>query len=90
MQINPTRRSAIAIDRRKLFDGVKRCESLQNANRTTRFPPTVNKIIKLIPKHTDRNSIVRHGNDIIYYQYRQILVEIFSFLFLFTFLCVHI
>jgi len=69
MQIRPTRRSAIAIDKRKLFDGVKRCESLQKANKTTRLPPTVNRIIRIIPTQTDKNSIVLHGNDIIYNTY---------------------
>ena len=70
---SPTSRSAIAIERRKLFDGVKRCESLQKANKTTRLPPTVNKIIKMIAKQTERNSIVCHENDIINYVCQKIV-----------------
>ena len=65
MPIRPTRRSAIAMDKRKLFDGVNRCESLKKANKTTRLPPTVNNIIKIIPKQTDTSSIVLHGDDIV-------------------------
>ncbi len=53
------------MDKRKLFDGVKRWESLQKANRTTRFPPTVNKIIRIIPKPTDSDSNVLNENDIV-------------------------
>lgn len=71
IQMRPTRRSAIAIDKRKLLDGVRRCGSLQKANRTTRLPATVNRMIRIIPKPTENDSIVRHGNDIIdlIYQY---------------------
>ena len=45
------------MDKIKLFDGVKRCESLQKANKTTRLPPTVNRMIRIIPKPTDNDSI---------------------------------
>jgi hypothetical protein len=53
------------MDKRKLFDGVKRCESLQKANKTTRLPPIVNRMIRIIPKPTDSDSIDCHENDIV-------------------------
>lgn len=63
--MRPTSRSAIAMDRRKLFDGVRRCGSLQNANRTTRLPPIVKRIMRIMPKATETDSIVFHESDIV-------------------------